>query len=595
MKTGAVLTAVVGGFMSTMAMAALQPDELDSRVRTYVYPVRVIWQTPASPYAYGTRFEIENSNALLERKRGQVPENGFWKGADCKLKNVGVAPGVLLDFGREIHGGVQLGCGCGGTEGMKVRIRFGESVSEAMSEIGENGATNDHAIRDAVYQIPVNGTAYFGDTGFRFVRIDLVTTGCLGLDFVRAVSIMRPMPQLGDFKCSDERLNRIWKTAVDTVHLCCQERLWDGIKRDRLVWVGDMHPETMAILNVFGGASVLKESIDYVISVTDPKTEWMNGLAPYTFWWMRIMADWYRYTGDLEYIRRNRDYLADTVAHAASYITPSNTFSCAGGMFLDWPTEHNRPAVEAGMQGLAVLGFDEAAYLADALGDVKLNGLCRSAVDRLKRQTRPSPNGSKQAAAMLALSGLWDAERMFADVLGRNGHEGVSTFYGYYMLEAMCKAGARQRALSTVRDYWGAMLDVGATSFWENFDTSWTNNCFGIDVLPVAGKKDVHGDYGEFCYPGFRHSLCHGWSAGPASWLVNHVLGIRPIEPGCHKVEIRPFLGDLDWAEGAMAVPGGRAVWVRVERSADGRMTIAAEAPEGIEIVGEGVARIERK
>ena len=102
---------------------------------------------------------------------------------------------------------------------MKVRIRFGESVSEAMSEIGENGATNDHAIRDAVYQIPVNGTAYFGDTGFRFVRIDLVTTGCLGLDFVRAVSIMRPMPQLGDFKCSDERLNRIWKTAVDTVHL----------------------------------------------------------------------------------------------------------------------------------------------------------------------------------------------------------------------------------------------------------------------------------------------------------------------------------------------------------------------------------------
>ena len=21
--------------------------------------------------------------------------------------------------------------------------------------------------------------------------------------------------------------------------------------------------------------------------------------------------------------------------------------------------------------------------------------------------------------------------------------------------------------------------------------------------------KDIHGDYGEFCYKGFRHSLCH--------------------------------------------------------------------------------------
>lgn len=57
-----------------------------------------------------------------------------------------------------------------------------------------------------------------------------------------------------------------------------------------------------------------------------------------------------------------------------------------------------------------------------------------------------------------------------------------------------------------MRDYWGAMLDVGATSFWENFDIAWTNNCFRIDEMPVAGKTDIHGDYGEFCYPGFRHS-----------------------------------------------------------------------------------------
>ena len=31
-----------------------------------------------------------------------------------------------------------------------------------------------------------------------------------------------------------------------------QDCLWDGIKRDRLVWIGDMHPETMSILAVFG-------------------------------------------------------------------------------------------------------------------------------------------------------------------------------------------------------------------------------------------------------------------------------------------------------------------------------------------------------
>ena len=173
---------------------------------------------------------------------------------------------------------------------------------------------------------------------------------------------------------------------------------------------------------------------------------------------------------------------------------------------------------------------------------------------------------------MLALSDLAEPKRMFDEVLGKNGHEGVSTFYGYYMLEAMSKSGANQRALDTIRDFWGAMLDVGATSFWENFSLAWTNNCFRIDELPIAGKKDIHGDYGEFCYPGFRHSLCHGWSCGPASWCIQHLLGIRVLEPGCLSIEIKPFLGDLDWAEGAMALPDGGCIKVRVEKRTDGTL-----------------------
>ena len=173
---------------------------------------------------------------------------------------------------------------------------------------------------------------------------------------------------------------------------------------------------------------------------------------------------------------------------------------------------------------------------------------------------------------------------MFADVLGRRGHEGVSTFYGYYMIEAMSAAGEHQRALDTVRDYWGAMLDVGATSFWEDFNLAWTNNCFRIDELPVAGRKDVHGDYGEFCYKGFRHSLCHGWSAGPASWCINRVLGIRVADVGCRTVEVRPNLGDLEWAEGAMALPGGDSIFVRVERGRDGRPSLTVRAPDWVKV-----------
>ena len=176
-------------------------------------------------------------------------------------------------------------------------------------------------------------------------------------------------------------------------------------------------------------------------------------------------------------------------------------------------------------------------------------------------------------------------KEMFAQVLGQNGYDGVSTFYGYYMIEAMSAAGESQRALDTVRDYWGAMLDVGATSFWEDFKLAWTNNCFRIDEMPVAGKKDIHGDYGEFCYPGFRHSLCHGWAGGPAAWCINHVLGIRPLDVGCKTVEVKPFLGDLEWAEGSMALPDGTAVKVKLRKLSDGKIDMKISSPDWVKIV----------
>ena len=132
---------------------------------------------------------------------------------------------------------------------VRIRVRFGESVSEAMCEIdGKNGATNDHAVRDFQLSLPWLGVAEVGNSGFRFVRIDLPDDSVeLQLKEIRAIATYRDIPYKGSFRCSDERLNQIWQTGAYTVHLNLQEYLWDGIKRDRLVWIGDMHPEVMIL------------------------------------------------------------------------------------------------------------------------------------------------------------------------------------------------------------------------------------------------------------------------------------------------------------------------------------------------------------
>lgn len=586
MKTNTMkmLCGVLCAVVAQMAASATPGDVADPRVRTYVSPKRIVWKASVADKRFGVRMQIEDEDKLLLLKHGQVPEGGAnLPPFGCLMVNSGEKPGILIDFGREIHGGLQIGSGLSSRH-MKLRVRFGESAAEAMSEIGEKGSTNDHAVRDTTVMLPLLGSCEIGNTGFRFVRIDLETTGKAIIEYVRAVELMRPMERVGSFRSSDDRLNRVWDTAVRTVHLCCQDYLWDGIKRDRLVWMGDMHPETLGILTVFGADRILPESIDLMAAVTPPDM-WMNKMGAYTLWWIRNLAEWYRYTGDREYLKKHATYLSATFDNLEKYITPSNTLEGIRRPFIDWPTEHNRPAVHVGMQALALMTWKDGVYLADAISDEKLSERCRRTAERLETlRGKLSPHGSKQAAALLALSGLADGKEMFDQVLGCDGTSGVSTFYGYYMLEAMCKAGKKQYALDTVRDYWGAMLDVGATSFWENFNVSWTNNAFRIDELPVPGKVDIHGDYGEFCYQGFRHSLCHGWSCGPAQWCINNILGIRPLDTGCRRVEVKPFLGDLEWAEGAMALPDGGRISVKVRKKPGGGLTAEIDAPDWVSI-----------
>ena len=359
-----ILAAVVSGLSLSAARAGETPDP---RVRAYVDPVRVVWQTEARARDDGwpARARVEGAARLLAPKFGQVCEGPFGKAGGARLANGGEDAGLMLDFGRELHGGLQLGVSPGGTARARLRVRFGESVAEAMSSVGERGASNDHALRDFTVEVPSFGTLEVGCTGFRFVRLDLVSGGEVGLEFVRAVSLMRPMRRVGSFRSSDGRLDRVFETAVRTVHLCCQDYLWDGIKRDRLVWVGDMHPEMAVILNVFGAAEVVPRSLEYAIAVTPPD-RWMNTMAPYTLWFVRNLAAWCRYTGRADLLRRHAAYFRATLAHVATAVSPDGEWTA--GKFLDWPNQRNPEAVAAGMQGLLALACDDAADLLGRLG-----------------------------------------------------------------------------------------------------------------------------------------------------------------------------------------------------------------------------------
>jgi len=549
--------------------------QMDSRTRVYLPPTRILWSNTTGDAA------IAGSENLLQPGNGQ---SELVQGKLCHMTNGATGQAsILLDFGRELQGGLQIVTGMSASKEIKVRIRYGESASEAMCDIdGKNGAANDHAIRDFTLSLPWLGVAETGNSGFRFVRIDLLGENTdLLIKEVRAIFTYRDIPYRGSFRCNDERLNKIWMTGAYTVHLNMQEYLWDGVKRDRLVWVGDMHPEIMTINSVFGYNEVVPKSLDLIRNMT-PVPEWMNGISSYSIWWLLIHRDWYYYQGNLQYLKEQQPYLTKLLNHLMTKVGKDGKEQLDGNRFLDWPSSENQKGVDAGLQALMVLAMDAGKELATALEDKELASQCEKTAANL-RSYSPDPNDSKQGAALMSLAGLTDPSKADKTILSKGGAKGFSTFYGYYMLQAMAKAGNYQGSLQIIRNYWGAMIDLGATTFWEDFNMEWIPGASRIDELVPEGKTDIHSAYGNYCYKGFRHSLCHGWASGPTSWLSEHVLGVKVMKPGCKVVRIQPHLGDLTWVEGSFPTPYGD-IKIRHDKRPDGTIQSKIEAPVGIEI-----------
>lgn len=540
-------------------------------VQDYITPSRVVL----------TEGSVTDIEKLLQPYAGQVCTT---EPLTCKLKSVpGKKASILLDFGKELHGGIQVVRAMSGShDPARFRICFGESVTEALSDVRAEGstATNDHAVRDFDLFVPWLGAAEYGNTGFRFVRLDLLDEDSdIQLVAVRAVAKYRDMPYLGRFSCSDERLDKIWQTGAYTVHLNMQDYLWDGIKRDRLVWMGDLNPEIMTANAVFGDQKVIQKSLDYVRDCTPPD-QWMNGIASYSLWWIINQRHLYWYYADMDYLKEQHGYLAALVPNVLKcFDGASENFE---SRFLDHPTINDPVAVHAGLQAISAIAMDAAGDMARWLGDHQLMKDCRSAARRLRGHL-PDPGMNKQAAALLCLADMMKPEAAM-EIITRDGAERFTSFMGYYLIEAMAKAGRYEDAMKLISAYWGGMLDLGATTFWEDFNYADSKNAARIDEVVPKGKFDIHADGGISCYVGLRHSFCHGWASGPTAWMSEHVLGIEILEPGFRKVRINPHLGNLKWVKGAFPTPLG-LIEVSHTLSESGTIVSDIHLPDGMELV----------
>ena len=176
--------------------------EIEERKIRYHIPTRIV----------ACEGKMNNVKTLLENKDDQIYL------FDKDLMQIEGPGFIVLDFGQEMCGGIRILSSVSGPLGetMKVRIRFGESVSETYSAIMPEGtATNNHAMRDFYYEITGYADQLIGDTGFRFVRIDFLSDSPIYLPIksIFAYEWYRDLKEINHYQSKDPLLQQIYDTS----------------------------------------------------------------------------------------------------------------------------------------------------------------------------------------------------------------------------------------------------------------------------------------------------------------------------------------------------------------------------------------------
>jgi len=487
---------------------------------------------------------------------------------------------ILLDFGKEICGGGRILVCNYNNKPINLLVRFGESVSESLACVGEKNATNDHAVREMTIQTTNLCDIKFGNTGFRFLYIKKLTTEIdLIIKNIYALSIYNNKNIIGSFNCDDELINNIYEASSYTVSLCVQnDYVWDGVKRDRLVWIGDLHPEFLSLSCMYDDLKEIKNSLDFVCKQT-PLPGWMNSIPMYSMWWIIILNDYYNKTKDSEFVLKHKIYIIDLLKQICLNVDASGK-TIFPMNFLDWPSSDS-PDLVAGVHALTIICLKKALKVLEVLNDTSINDDVKQKLDLLLGY-KYQIDSKKQVVALNAIARC-DYNNDTYEKLTENGSNGFSTFMSYYILKALFNSGGKDESISLMKEYYGAMLDLGATTFWEDFDISWKEGCYRIDEIP-NDKKDIHGDFGKYCYQGFRHSLCHGWSSGPVAFLTEFIAGIKISEEDDKKIFINPYLGSLNYVECSYPTKYG-LIKVCHKKDNNGLIITTFEKPEEIEII----------
>jgi hypothetical protein len=460
---------------------------------------------------------------------------------------------LFVDFGKETFGYIKLQ----GVMGKgNVSVYYGESREEAMDtarcELADK-AVIDQRSGDYVFD---------GSRAFRYVNIQYDDN--ISVNDVSMLYEFSPVKQRGSFRCSDDEINKIWDVAAYTLYLNTREFFIDGIKRDRWVWSGDAYQSYLMNYYLFFDSPEVTHTL-LALRGKDPVTSHINTIMDYTFYWFLGINDYYLYTGDKSFIKQFYPRMQSMMDFCLARRDKDGLMQGLPGdwVFIDWADGLSKQGEVSFEQLLLCRSLETMAQCAKITGDTAgSTKYARIAADLKAKIFKYYWNDTRHALVHSRIDGKPTTNvtryanmfSIFFDYLNNEQKQDVkqyvllnnqvpkitTPYMRFYELEALCDMGEQSYVLKEMKDYWGGMLKLGATTFWEEYN-------------PAKQGADNYAMYGR----PYGKSLCHAWGASPIYLLGKYYLGIKPTAPGYQNYLIEPDLGGLQWIEGTVPTPKG--------------------------------------
>jgi hypothetical protein len=431
--------------------------------------------------------------------------------------------------------------------------------------------------------------------GFRFILLTLsgpgtVTLSGAGVDFQAYRATARDYR--GWFLSSDDQLNRMWYSGAYTLQLNMKPpglnglpdaRIFDGAKRDRSIWTGDLLVQGPTVLNTLGdaGGAYLKSSLEALFATQRAdgalpgSPDFGKGRSPagsplfysnnYSGYGARAAIDYYRYTGDKDFIVTLLPALRRELAYNDTFLTADNLVASNDRDF--WQATQTGEVTKYSIDYYVLLR--EMAWLERSVGsagaatgyDAKAGAIKAAVNSRLWNPTLGAYGQStdhpdvlvedanalalqydfvpvdRQASVLHALRTLWTP---YGAILGPGlqdptGHT-IEPFGNGMETAGRFAVDDVGGALALMRRTWGPMVDPANPLYtgglWE-----FKNNDGGVNRTTA--------------------SLAHGWAASPTVQLTQQVLGVTPDGAGYSTWTVQPRPGRLAWAQGVVPTEFG--------------------------------------